>query len=356
MKVIGVIKRIIGAFTLLSLIFGLFATSPVSVHAQGAGSNFSECRFSTPTQGTTQNDQLILCMRQIYNFIFFIGIILIIYRIAVAALDNFDPTRNGRAVDNSIKAIRDIVTGLIILGGFYIFLNTLNPALLMTNFLEAASRLNPSQSTTNNQQGSNTNEPNLNESVQNLNNRQSYNQPNSLFLINTYAQSNTPNNSPSKESIEKSRSVVQKAINELNFCKTLFVPASSKSTCITSINENEPILNKLDPSIRAELTVLTDADKEFSGSLVTLNKITILNTLVPSYTDPATKCVRNWIHISIESYGEHVLTTLDCGGVIADNTPLLKRSENGSIIPNIGIGIDVGTQISGQGRFISLVN
>lgn len=97
---------------------------------------FKECTFGyqDPKQG---NDAFQRCLKQIFNFFFVAGIFFVAIRIAVEALGSLNPFEKGKAVDNSVKLIGDVVIGLLLLGAPGLFLQFFNPSALNINIISS---------------------------------------------------------------------------------------------------------------------------------------------------------------------------------------------------------------------------
>lgn len=104
-------------------------------NARASSGTLSECNFRSAdgavrdgTGGAFEE-----CLGQIFQFIVVVAILLILFRIALSALKAYNPVDGGgSATNNAVVIVRDIVLGLLFIGGPYLILSTLNPAL--TNF------------------------------------------------------------------------------------------------------------------------------------------------------------------------------------------------------------------------------
>ena len=111
---------------------------------------FKECKFGNqdPASSSTAFQK---CLTQIFNFFFVAGIFAVALRIVIEALGSLNPFEKGKAVDNSVKLIGDVVVGLMLLGAPGLFLQFFNPNSLNINVI--SSLLPLSQSNTNNTSG-----------------------------------------------------------------------------------------------------------------------------------------------------------------------------------------------------------
>ena len=99
-------------------------------------SSFSECDFSSVANKADASTKFIACIKGVVTFIFVVSLFLVAIRIAVEALGSLNPFESGKAVDNSIKLVSDIIIGLLILGAPSIFLNFLNPQTLRIDIIQ----------------------------------------------------------------------------------------------------------------------------------------------------------------------------------------------------------------------------
>ena len=117
----------------LTLLFGL---GSVSVYAQASSGTFRACNFEAAETARTSEESGTAfeeCLGEIFEFIVVLAILLILFRIALSALKAYNPLDGGgSATNNAVTIVWDIVLGLLFIGGPYLILTTLNPAL--TNF------------------------------------------------------------------------------------------------------------------------------------------------------------------------------------------------------------------------------
>ena len=111
---------------------------------------FKECKFGSqdPASSSTAFQK---CLTQIFNFFFVAGIFAVALRIVIEALGSLNPFEKGKAVDNSVKLIGDVVVGLMLLGAPGLFLQFFNPNSLNIDVIKSLLPL--SQSNTNNTSG-----------------------------------------------------------------------------------------------------------------------------------------------------------------------------------------------------------
>ena len=134
-----IFERSSAMFVSLVLVFTgigvLLSTGSVSAHAQASSGTFTECNFRA-ADGQVRDgsdDAFENCLGQIFQFIVVVAILLILFRIALSALKAYNPLDGGgSATSNAVTIVWDIVLGLLFIGGPYLILTTLNPAL--TNF------------------------------------------------------------------------------------------------------------------------------------------------------------------------------------------------------------------------------
>lgn len=136
-KIKKLIHKISGFGMLFSVLLVLLAAplQPVSVSAQEAGGvvGFTECNFQEATPGGS--NQIQQCLQTIFRFFFVIGLFVIVFRVAIVALENYNPFSNGQAPTHAIRLVWEVTIGLILIGGPAILVNTINPAALNLNFL-----------------------------------------------------------------------------------------------------------------------------------------------------------------------------------------------------------------------------
>lgn len=126
--------RVVGVLILgLGLILST-STLPVQANETANSGTLTECNFSAATANAEANDSAFEnCLAQIFQFIVVLAIILILFRIALSAIKAYNPLDGGGSpTSEAITIVWDIVLGLLFIGGPYLILTTLNPAL--TNF------------------------------------------------------------------------------------------------------------------------------------------------------------------------------------------------------------------------------
>ena len=128
--------RFFAAAIILTTGVGLvLTTGSVSVEAQATSGTLTQCNFRA-ADGKVRRDVDTAfedCLGQIFQFIVVVAILLILFRIALSALKAYNPLDGGGSpVNNAVTIVWDIVLGLLFIGGPYLILTTLNPAL--TNF------------------------------------------------------------------------------------------------------------------------------------------------------------------------------------------------------------------------------
>ena len=107
-------------------------TNSIPVEAQATSGTLTECNFRA-ADGKVRSDVDTAfedCLGQVFQFIVVVAIMLILFRIALSALKAYNPLGGGD--NNVVTIVADIVLGLLFIGGPYLILTTLNPAL--TNF------------------------------------------------------------------------------------------------------------------------------------------------------------------------------------------------------------------------------
>jgi hypothetical protein len=105
-----------------------------------AGGTLTKCNFSAGDAGQVVDDPTNAfqdCIGQIFQFVVVISILLIFFRIGQAALQSYNPLAGGgSATNNAVTLVWDVVLGLLFIGGPYLILNTLNPALTKFNIVD----------------------------------------------------------------------------------------------------------------------------------------------------------------------------------------------------------------------------
>ncbi len=112
-----------------------FVNERVSTETANAGT-FRNCNF----RGAQDNPNAFQdCLGTIFQFVIVISFLLILFRIALAALNSYNPLGGGNPVNNAVTIVWDIVLGLIFIGGPILILGTLNPALLNFQLIDITS-------------------------------------------------------------------------------------------------------------------------------------------------------------------------------------------------------------------------
>ena len=105
-----------------------------NLNPQATSGTLTECNFRAADGKVRSNIDTAFedCLGQIFQFVVVVAILLIFFRIALSALKAYNPLEGGSIGKEAVTIVRDIVLGLLFIGGPYLILTTLNPAL--TNF------------------------------------------------------------------------------------------------------------------------------------------------------------------------------------------------------------------------------
>jgi hypothetical protein len=179
----NVIVGILLFVTLISSGFGPIV--PISVNAQTATATpvatttFRSCDITIVANQSNYNEQFTKCLRDIISFFFVLALFLVALRIAAEAFKQINPFENGTAVNESVKLIRDIIVGLLLIGSPSIFLTFLNPATLSLGFFDFSRlRVSPTSSNTTTNTATRSNSP---ASVSPTTNNQPQNSPENIY-------------------------------------------------------------------------------------------------------------------------------------------------------------------------------
>jgi hypothetical protein len=122
-------------FLMISISLGQLSNVSVSA-AESDGKNvfgsvgFSECTIKPSTSQQANSDGLQKCMMQIIQFVFIFSLFIVAVRIGLEALVSMNPLEKGKAIDTTFSLVKDVTTGLMLLGSPAIFLSVFNQTTL----------------------------------------------------------------------------------------------------------------------------------------------------------------------------------------------------------------------------------
>jgi uncharacterized membrane protein (DUF485 family) len=152
-----------------------------------ASVGFSECNLAPQPANYDPNsasEQFQKCINQILRFAFVIALFLVSIRIGAEALISINPLINGKAIDNSVKLVSDVVIGLVLIGSPGIFLSFFNQTTLAVQNIINLRDLTPAQDAGQTQNNNRTNTNNQNNTGNNQTNNNTNNQNNNQITIN----------------------------------------------------------------------------------------------------------------------------------------------------------------------------
>jgi hypothetical protein len=297
-----------------------------------ANIGFSDCQFKT-----AQTDGISKCFRQILQFSFVVAIFLVVFRIAITGIQQFNPDQSVDAQKETVGLIRDLVIGFILIGIPGVFLGLLNAGLLNLEFLGLkgfsggdASRvdtsgINPSAGGKGGSGGGNSNSGGAtggNSAVS----AQGVTPQNFKDALDKLKQNGTD---------QQAATTVKKVADLQNQCNSNFVPASIANDCKNlQTAEYQAVLGGLTDSLRSSLGITNAEKTNFSGSFTSQYPMDIQQSNNPIKNG---NCVTNMFTITFKKpTGNKIQSayTTDCGATPADTSGLVK---------NVSGNLSVGT-------------
>jgi hypothetical protein len=149
-------------------VFGSVGFSECRI-VESSGTNSQPSNTRAETRGS-QSTALAKCVSQIVQFFFVVALFIVAIRIALESLTSLNPFDKGKAIDNTIGLIKDIIFGLILLGSPAVLLNLFSSATLninnILNLQQSESQSAPQDPTQNNTNNNNQNNTNNNNTTQ----------------------------------------------------------------------------------------------------------------------------------------------------------------------------------------------
>jgi hypothetical protein len=366
------VVAVVSCFLIMSCaVPSLPVISPISVHAAEAGggvAGFKGCNFDG--KDAAQGQKVIQeCLKQVFAFVFVLGLFVIAFRVALVALDNYNPFNNGKAIDKSINLVWEVTLGLILIGGPVIFVNTVNPAALNLDFLnlgKLAATNNPNSNTSGGSSGSTnpggkgssgggvlpdtfliTKDPNGNNQtikkgdianadkvVSGGNKENTFNGQNlfaNVFFspIQAHAQE--------EMSVEQAETIIKTVLGLEVRCKNIFVTQDDLENCKKLESSFAEEINGISESSRRRYTPLEDAQKTFTGPLFTMKPIEVKNVSIAPNLNKRTGCQIHFAQVRVaESIsGQRTLAIEVCNNSLAPNQ--VWKIENNQVSPKAGV-------------------
>ncbi len=116
-------------------LFSVGVTAQTQILDNGVA-GFTECSFQQSKESKDSSNRVTACVRQILQFVFIVAIFLVVFRIALVGVYQFNPDQSIDAQKESVNLVRDLIIGFILIGGPGIFLGLLNANLIKLDFLD----------------------------------------------------------------------------------------------------------------------------------------------------------------------------------------------------------------------------
>jgi hypothetical protein len=136
------IQKLFATFAILFILVGqsgvMVFTAPSTAKdtqnasIENASVGFTECSFKV----TNASGSVTKCVTQILQFALVIGVFLVVFRIALVGVYQFNPDASVDAQKESVTLVRDLVIGFILIGAPGMFLGLLNANLINIEFLD----------------------------------------------------------------------------------------------------------------------------------------------------------------------------------------------------------------------------
>jgi hypothetical protein len=358
------IKILLGGLLALQIIVQILAPVQVSAQSGSGVPGLRNCNFSAGKSGSGTS-AIGTCLRDIFNFVFVVALFAIAIRVAVLALNNYNPFNNGNADKQAISLVWDVTLGLILIGGPAIILNTINPASLNLNILNVgrlgsnsggsggSSTGSSSSSGSDSKNSLNFNNgvitdtkfndavdkiksPVTDDSTANQNNIQT-NPVLALFQpINVYSQSN---NSQDQLSLQQAQQVVKDVLTVENRCKYWIIDRTDLQNCQVLANSDgfKKGLAKLADSERKSLVNLNDSPLYFTGTLVTNRELEVKPTTIAPTATRQPGCNFYYAQIMVKNDQDgawSIVYAKICNGQLQNSA--IWQTTNGQITPKTG--------------------
>jgi hypothetical protein len=317
--------------TLLLIVVFQTLFIPVS-QAQAAG--FSNCNLSGVSEGSA-DDAIGKCIIQVLRFALVIGIFIALFRIGFVAFTSSNPFGGGGTTADMVNALKDFAIGIMILGGPYLILNTINPALLNFGFIGRTFNIGAQNKSNNGQGGSSSN---------------GTSQP--AVISNSKASFDGITPSQFQSDVDKLKTepgniaaatTVKKVLEAQRNCTNLFVTNFETCKAIEDAGYQEA-LKSVSPGIKQTLGGTKSAQLDLKGSFVPTKELTVKSPATSSFQNTPKGCKLYTIQVVDTSNKNSSLLVEKCDDNLS--SPLFKKGANGTLAINEGFKIKSGTTIN----------
>jgi hypothetical protein len=354
------IQKLFATFAILLILVGqsglmVFAADPAPTDTQNksiqntANIGFTECSFKT----TSASGSVTKCVTQILQFALVIGVFLVVFRIALVGVYQFNPDASVDAQKESVTLVRDLVIGFILIGAPGMFLGLLNANLINIEFLDFTKKGltggDPTKAKTNliNTKGTGTGTSGTNGtggggtstgtvSVQGIN-------PNDLKQAITDLKANGTN-AAAADKIKKIAALQAQ-------CSSPFVSSGTATDCKTlQTAEYQAVLGGISDNVKTSLGIQNIEQTKFSGSYTSQYPMDIQQTSNPIISGG---CTTNYFRLTTKTpTGNKVQNayTTDCGPSPKDSSGLVKNVGGNLIVQTTTI--PVGTTFNREISFV----
>jgi hypothetical protein len=325
-------KLIQKLFAIIAILLILVGQSGLMVFAQQSTNDsitnnttnigFTECNFTK----TSASGSVTKCVTQILQFALVIGVFLVVFRIALVGVYQFNPDASVDAQKESVTLVRDLVIGFILIGAPGMFLGLLNAGLINIEFLDFtkkgltggdASKAKPlnvngtggSTTGSNTTNGGGTSTGTV--SVKGIN-------PSDLKQALTDLKANGTNTAAA----DKIKTIAQLQAQ----CSSPFVSSGSATDCKTlQTAEYQAVIGGITDNIKTSLGIQNLEQTKFSGSFVSQYPMDVQQT---SNGIKSGGCTTNYFRLTSKTpagYNVQNAYTTDCGTSPKDGSGLVKN-------------------------------
>jgi hypothetical protein len=283
---------------------------------------FTECTFDK----TNASGSVTKCVTQILQFALVIGVFLVVFRIALVGVYQFNPDASVDAQKESVTLVRDLVIGFILIGAPGMFLGLLNAGLINIEFLDfqksGLTGGDPTKAKPTNTQGTGSGTSGTNGagggsastgtvSVQGIN-------PSDLKQSLKDLKANGTNTAAADK--------IKKIATLQAQCGSQFVSSNTATDCkILQTTEYQTVLGGITDNIRTSLGIQNIEQTKFSGAFVSQYPMDIQQTSNPIISGG---CTTNYFRLTTKTpNGNKVQNayTKDCGTTPKDSSGLVKN-------------------------------
>lgn len=357
-KLISSLRKTLKNFLLIVIGgFGItFLFTPLPVQAQEV--NFTQCQFSEGSgENAVQN-----CLGQIFQFTFVVGMFIIAIRVAIFALNNYNPVENGKAVNESINIVWESTLGFLLLGMPILFIGIFNPASLNFSFLQIGNIVNNTASRNNeNKANSGTTPKQDTSSSINQNGKKTTaeqtKEANKKLVSYLTPQNNYATlfgaitaNAQEELTLDEAVQIITNVLRAEVECQKLFITQEDFSNC-KALEESDFVeaRNGITARNRQLYTPLLEIGRVFSGNLVTIRQLTVDDFAVDTSSTDKTGCRLAYASIlDVQANNKYLISAEYCLG--AEFNSIFFETKNSQLTPRVGQVIEKGSEVIQQGK------